>query len=216
MLNYPTYDALKKCRFILASTSPRRLEILNELGVPNIEVIPSDFEENVSKEGISPVEYVTQTALGKIESVYGKLTSNPLETLGLGTIILLASDTIVVNQGRIFEKPASKADQLENLKSFRENPIVNVITAIHIYRLEGGKRVSRASRSVSSQLTFDSKLTDQFLEAYVESEEGLLAAGGFKIQGLGGLLWSELQGDFRNVIGLPFKDTFELLEEILK
>lgn len=217
MLQYRVYERLKEYDFILASTSPRRYEILKELGIENIEIIPSDFEENVSKEGKTPQEYVAQTAFGKIDAVRERIAQDQeIENKRTKPILLLGADTIVVNSGKIFEKPKDKSSQLQNLYSFRLNPIVEVITAIYIYKInEQGITEAQVHKVVTSYLRFDKKLSDDFLQAYVDSEEGLNAAGGFKIQGIGGLLWTDCQGDYRNVIGLPFKDTFNLLENIL-
>ncbi|CAK7897548.1 dTTP/UTP pyrophosphatase [[Candida] anglica] len=210
MLNYSTYDKLKSYRFILASTSPRRKEILTDLGIANIEVIPSDFEENLPKT-LAPADYVAGTAHGKIDAVYNQIKESP------GSKIILASDTVVVNNGRIFEKPRNKEIQLATLQSFRENPIVSVMTAVVVYRLENGETSFLEESSVSeTRLTFDTSISDEFLRAYVDSEEGLQAAGGFKVQGLGGLLWTELQGEYQAVVGLPFKGTFTLLEKVLQ
>lgn len=214
MLQYTVYEKLKDYDFILASTSPRRYEILKDLGIENIEIIPSDFEENISKIGRTPREYVAETATGKINSVREKIQET--KTSRTKPIILLGADTIVVNNGRIYEKPADKAAQMQNFQFFKVNPLVEVITAIYIYRISAsGETEAQVHKVVTSTLRFDKDLSDEFLQAYIDSEEGLNAAGGFKIQGLGGLLWKDMQGDYRNIVGLPFKDTFTLLEKVL-
>lgn len=205
-MDYPLYAQLERCDFVLASTSPRRLEILRELGVPRIRVVAPNFAENLDKAG-TPEQYVTATALGKMELVW---------TAAGGPTVVLAADTVVVHEGHIFEKPATKTEQLRNLRRFRESRLpVRVITAVHVWGA-AGEREAKAARLAVTTLTFDRALSDAFLEAYVNSGEGTRAAGGFKIQGVGGLLWSDVRGDYRNVVGLPFRDTFGAIEEVLQ
>lgn len=204
-MDYPLYAQLERCDFVLASTSPRRLDILREMRVPHIRVVAPDFAENLDKAG-TPEEYVTATALGKMELVWPAAG---------GLTVVLAADTVVVHEGRIYEKPATQTEQLRHLRRFRESALpVRVITAVHVWG-RAGERVAKAARLAVTTLTFDRALSDAFLEAYVNSGEGTRAAGGFKIQGVGGLLWGDVRGDYRNVVGLPFKDTFEALEEVL-
>ena len=214
-MEFRTFQQLKKYRFVLGSTSPRRLEILGELGVTGIEVVPSNFEENVTKEGKSPEEYVLLTAQGKSDSVVEQVESKRAAPhLELQPTIILASDTVVVCNGQIFEKPDNPEQQFENLKYFRTHRDVNVKTAVIVTKIEGANKTTKQN-VVNTKLEFDQELLDDFLKAYVASGEGLAVAGGFKVQGMGGLLWLDMMGEYHNGVGLPFKGTYALLDAVL-
>lgn len=124
--------------------------------------------------------------------------------------IVLSADTIVVSNGKIFEKPTSKENQLSSLKYIRDGKYpIQVKTSVHIW-----SRGSHFSHLETTDLVMDyERVDDSFLQFYVDSMEAISAAGGFKIQGLGGLLFNRIDGDYNNVVGLPFTSTWRLLEK---
>lgn len=213
VLKHPIYDRLKAYQFVLASTSPRRLEILqNNLQIEGIKIIPSNFEENLLKEEHTCEQYVSNTSLGKGESVLRQLA----EQDGPDSIVL-SSDTIVTCNEEIFEKPLTKERQLEMFQKFRKHPDLQVITSVNVmkYTASSKEHITKSAVEIT-HLKFNDELSDEFLQCYVDSEEGILVAGGFKYQESGCLLFKSIEGDYFNIVGLPVVATFRLINEILQ
>jgi len=117
-LQIPTINHLRSRRTILASASPRRRQLLAQIGLTNIEVCPSSFAEDIDKRAVTPFQYVLETASAKALDVYQKEINNP--TKGDPEIII-AADTIVVGfGGQILEKPRSEREHIAMLKSLRD------------------------------------------------------------------------------------------------
>jgi len=144
-LNIPVLNALKGRRVILASASPRRKQLLaqvphytwpifilkiahtDQIGLTNLEIIPSSFAENLSK-SLSPFEYVLETATRKCMAVYEREVEN--ESKGEPALII-GADTIVVGHfGEILEKPRSEAEHIGMLKMLRDTGMHKVYTAV--------------------------------------------------------------------------------------
>lgn len=207
-MNFQLLRKLDKYKFVLGSSSPRRKEILSSnIGISDFVVVKSQFEENLPKTGITDVEYVLKTAGHKLGSILGQLTEAPH--------IVLVADTVVSCSGEIFEKPESPTRQMEMLLRYKEAPVA-VITALHICLVEQNEIVKKVSGHEITTLKFDSSLSDETLRDYVDSKEALDAAGGFKYQCTGSLLFTGINGDYFNVVGLPAKMTLRLLEQLLE
>lgn len=210
--NHPLYQKLEEYDFYLASTSPRRLEILlDNLKVQNIKVVPSEFEENLLKAETSPSVYVERTSKKKGEAVLKRLQNEG----DSDKFIVLSSDTIIACNNKVFEKPITKDVQLSFFHYYRLNPHLQVITSVNVIKYEAGSVIYRHGLEITD-LYFNEGLSDEFLQYYVDSEEGLNVAGGFKYQCLGSLLFKRLEGDYFNVVGLPVSKTFQVLEDALK
>lgn len=207
MINHPLYLELNKYTFVLASTSARRLEILNNnLQIRDIEIIASDFEENLSKSEYSNIDYVKNTALEKGKSVLKKLE----EKLFQNDYLILSSDTIISCNGKVYEKPGTKETQFQMFQDYKRNRELQVITSVNVFKTQGGSSKVFSDVAITT-LKFDDDLPDEFLHHYIESEEGLNVAGGFMYQSLGSLLFKSINGDYFNVVGLPVNTTFKLL-----
>ncbi|CUM50909.1 unnamed protein product [Debaryomyces fabryi] len=211
--SHPLYERLKQFQFVLASTSPRRLEILEKnLQIKDIEIMPSNFEENLLKEEHTCQEYVSNTSLGKGQAVVKQLISQN----GPSSIIL-SSDTIVTCNQEVFEKPQTKERQLEMFHKYHQHPDLEVITSVNIIKYDSVTKESIIKSAIEiTKLRFNDELSDEFLKYYVDSEEGLHVAGGFKYQELGCLLFKSIDGDYFNIVGLPAGTTFRLLSDILQ
>lgn len=197
---------LNRFKVVLGSTSARRLEILETCLKLKVTVEEPDFEENLSK-SLSPEEYVKQTSLGKLKSILKTKRDQPT--------IVICCDTIIDCNGNILEKPQTKSKQREMFNMYRQNPDIKVISCVNVAKIDQDQ-VSQLSESVTTILRFDSTIVDKIVELYIESEEGLNVAGGFKYQELGNVLFDSLHGDYFNVVGLPTKKTYELLSQISK
>lgn len=211
--NHPVHEQLKQYRLVLASTSPRRLEILqNNLQITDVVIMPSNFEENLLKKTHTCQEYVSNTSLGKGESVVKQLIMQD----GPSSIVV-SSDTIITCNGDIFEKPHTKERQFEMFQKYRLHPNLQVITSVNVIKYDAvTKDSSIKSANEITKLRFNDELSDEFLQYYIDSEEGLQVAGGFKFQQSGCLLFKSIDGDYFNIVGLPATTTFRLIIDILQ
>lgn len=211
--NHPLYDQLKQFQFILASTSPQRLEILQKnLQIKDITIMPSNFEENLLKEAHTCREYVSNTSLGK-----GKAVLKQLMSQNGPSSIILSSDTIITCNQEVFEKPHTKERQLEMFQKYRCHPYLEVMTSVNVIMYDSLTKDSIIKSAIEiTNLRFNDDLSNDFLQYYVESEEGLQVAGGFKFQEVGCLLFKSVEGDYFNIVGLPTSTTFHLLSDILQ
>ncbi|CCE78754.1 Piso0_000783 [Millerozyma farinosa CBS 7064] len=210
--NSLVHRKLQDYKFILASSSPRRLEILKtNLHIHDVTVIPSEFDEGLDKSKYSPEQYVSETAALKGDDVLKKTIPTADQSF-----ILLSSDTVIVCDGNIFEKPTTKERQWEMFQAYRKHPDVNVISAVRAIKYDTTThKVSSSSQVATTKLCFRANVTDDLLQDYIDSEEGLLAAGGFKFQESGCLLFSGIEGDYFNIVGLPVAATYQVLSELL-
>ncbi|HBX54271.1 Maf family protein [Pseudomonas sp. UBA2684] len=181
----------------LASGSPRRRELLTQIGVPFItQIVPID-ENSLPDE--SPSAYVERLARAKAQAGLAAL-DNPQEAVALG------ADTAVVLDGRILGKPADRAEALATLAALsgREHQVLTAVA------LAAPGKV--AARVVVSQVTFR-VLSPLEIAAYWASGEPQDKAGSYGIQGLAAVFVSQLQGSYSAVVGLPLCETAELLAE---
>lgn len=181
-------------RLILASASPRRAELLAQIGVP-FEVVPADIDET-PKPGEAPEAYVERLAREKALAVAGAESRLPV----------LGSDTSVVIGGDILGKPDSPASARSMLQRL-SGSTHQVITAVAV-AVPGRCHC----RVVTTNVTFR-PLSQAEIHAYVASGEPFDKAGGYGIQGLGGIFVCELKGSYSAVVGLPLCETAELLAE---
>jgi septum formation protein len=181
---------------VLASTSPRRRELLGQLGI-DFDVIAIAVEET-PRPGESPVAYVQRVAAEK--SARGQALAPP----GLA---ILAADTEVVLDGEIFGKPESlehARGMLQRL-SGRTHEVLSAVSLRH-----GGWHRERLS---VSRVTFR-EISPREIDAYWQSGEPFDKAGGYAIQGRGALFVRHLSGSFSGVMGLPLYETGLLLGEL--
>ena len=182
-------------RLYLASSSPRRRELLTQIGV-SYQVISIDVPEQRSA-GESPADYAQRLALEKARA--GHLAAED------SSIPVLGADTVVVLDDMVLEKPKDKSDGLAMLETL-SGKTHEVLSAV---ALVGEKEKIILNRSrVSFRET-----TAQEREAYWETGEPKDKAGGYAIQGLAAVFISKLEGSFSGVMGLPLFETAELLKE---
>ena len=179
-------------KFILASKSPRRREILADLGL-EFEIITADTDESCDL--TDPRAFVEELALRKGRAVADGLNEDT---------VVIASDTVVACGGKILGKPSDRADaarMLDMLSGSRHD----VISGIAL--------ISKGKEAVASEVThviFD-KLSDSDKEIYLNSDEPYDKAGAYAIQGLASMWIKGIEGDYFNVVGLPVKRLHDLL-----
>ncbi|KAL9138053.1 MAG: hypothetical protein Q9175_000751 [Cornicularia normoerica] len=214
-LNLPLINSLRDRRVILASASPRRKQLLAQIGLTKLEIKPSTLPEDLPK-SLAPFEYVLQTAAQKAMHVY----SSELDNTELGEpAVVLAADTIVVSlSGQVLEKPRSEADHIAMLKMLRNNGYHRVYTAVvAMAPLASARHPGYATESTVEETTvrFGRDISDEMLLAYVRTREGADKAGGYAIQGIGAILVERIEGSWDNVVGLPLRATLGLIEKVL-
>jgi len=182
----------------LASGSPRRRELLAQIGVP-FQVLSAAIDESV-RPGETAEHYVERLAREKAAAGLAALGDAAAGTCVLG------ADTSVVLDGRILGKPLDRDDALAMLAdlSGREH---QVLTAVSV--AESGHCVSRL---VTSRVRFR-VIPQAEREAYWATGEPLDKAGGYAIQGLGAVFVENIQGSYSAVVGLPLLETADLLGE---
>jgi septum formation protein len=186
-------------QIILASASPRRLELLGGLKLP-FTVIPADVDESFDPK-MTPEQVVTSLACLKAEHV-AKHKLNGQSSLVIG------ADTIVVLDGKILGKPNDDDEACAMLKLLAGN-CHKVFTGVAIYRPADGKQL--VDYAISS--VYIRNLEDKEISAYVKTGEPLDKAGSYALQGSGSAFVEKIEGCFTNVIGLPMPLTVKLLRQ---
>jgi septum formation protein len=174
----------------LASSSPRRRQLLEMLGIP-VRVVPPNVPE-VRRSLETPMDYVERLARDKALSVSGEL--------------VLGADTTVVVRDTLLEKPTDPADALRMLQQL-QGRTHQVVTSI---ALVADESVHQATDITN--VTFR-RVEDDFLAAYVATGEPMDKAGAYGIQGYGAALVERIEGDFFSVMGLPVRLVLNLMRE---
>ena len=181
---------------VLASTSPQRRAILDQLGIP-FEVIAPDYEEHDPPEADAE-QLVREHALGKARSVAELAGDRPV----------LGVDTTVVLGGRIYAKPADAGDAERMLEELggRTHAVVSGLALV----TPGWEHVD----AEHTRVTFR-PLTPRDLARYIATGEWAGRAGAYAIQGRGAALVERVEGDYLNVVGLPVATLLELESRLL-
>ena len=178
---------------VLASRSPRRIELIAQLGI-TADVVPADIDETPLA-GEEPAQYVKRLASSKARAVQERLATDAL---------VLGADTTVDLDGIIFGQPVDETEARRMLKAL----------SARTHRVHTGVAVIGPERSeslvVTSMVTFE-PVTDALLDWYIGTGEWQGKAGSYAIQGLGGTLVASTRGSMSNIIGLPLQETARLL-----
>jgi septum formation protein len=180
---------------ILASGSPRRQELLRDIGIP-FETMPSNVEEVVEWAEGEFEDYVQKLAVKKATAVSEE---NP-------DAVIIAADTIVVFEGEMYPKPSSK-ERAENFLRKFSGKTHSVFTGVCIL----GNGISTVFAE-ETKVTFK-KLDEPLIRVYVDSGDPMDKAGGYGIQTAGALLVEKIEGDYLNVVGLPLSKLVETLRK---
>lgn len=178
---------------VLASSSPRRTEILTAVGWP-FEAQPAHIDET-RLEGEPPEDFVSRLARGKAERVASA------RLFGL----VLGADTTVVVDGHILEKPRDEADARRMLRLMSER-WHEVLTGVALVSAESGRVAAGLERT---RVRF-AAMTDEEIAWHVETGSVLDKAGAYAIQGRAALFIEGIEGDYWNVVGLPVRLVYEL------
>ncbi|MBC8232041.1 septum formation inhibitor Maf [bacterium] len=188
--NYP--------RLILASASPRREQLLNQVGL-DFEVIPSNFDESRVCTS-NPTESAQQAAIAKAIAVAKKLSEG----------IVIGADTIVVSAGEVMGKPKDQSDAVKMLKQLSGKKH-EVITGVALVNARDNREY------VWSEATsvWFRKLSDIEIKEYVESRHPMDKAGAYGIQGRAAAFVEKIEGCYFNVVGLPLASLVAKLKRFM-
>jgi septum formation protein len=192
---------IRAARLALASGSPRRLALLQQIGVEPDALLPADLDESPGRNE-SPRKLAARLALEKARE--GAKTANSREELQGAYVI--GADTVVCVGRRVLPKceTSEDADLCLRLLSGRAH---RVYTGVTVIDPAGRER----SRLVESRLRFK-RLSGKEIESYLASREWLGKAGGYAIQGIAGAFVVKLVGSYTGVVGLPLQETMALLD----
>lgn len=184
-------------KFILASQSSRRAELLRQLGL-EFEILPSKVDEN-SISRANPRNYVRKLAQLKARTVAKQFKEG----------VIIGADTMVLVDGHLYGKPKDKEDAIKTLNAL-DGKVHKVISGVCVINKYSGKSVTKI---VTTQVKFR-KLNHELINWYVGTGEPFEKAGSYAIQGKGSILIEWVKGDFYNVMGLPLFTLATILEEM--
>lgn len=213
-----------KKRVILGSASPRRKELLEQIGM-EFEIVVSDAEEYY--ESILPEEIVKELAVKKAENVaeelmrredeYKKVTSaGSAEACkrNLQNVLIIGADTIVVRDGEILGKPSDEEAAFHMLKSL-QGRMHQVYTGVALLDFDGdGKRYT--INHAEETRVYVHEMTDEEIHGYIAVGESMDKAGAYGIQGKFAAYIDRIEGDFYNVVGMPTAYLYQAVKRRLK
>lgn len=186
-------------KIILASASPRRIELLKQIGI-DFSVIPANIDESIEgylEAGKYSVEMSRRKALAVAESLQGEIEEN---------IFVLGADTVVSVDGIIFGKPTDGSDALRMLKIL-ENGWHKVTTGLTLVKPKNMEVLSEAETTRVKMASY----SEGFLSRYLSTKEPYDKAGSYAIQGYGSLMVECIEGCYFNVMGLPIYRLSQML-----
>lgn len=203
-------NELNKTKLILASTSPRRKELLEQVGL-KFEVITSECDESTSEN--NPSKLVTVLANKKAKAV-AKVCCENKEFLKVNNnFVVIGADTIVALDKQILGKPKNEEEALEMLMEL-SGKIHQVYTGVSIQVFKEGKIISKYFYEKTDVKMYE--FNEKEALDYIATGEPLDKAGSYGIQGLGAILVKEIKGDYNTVVGLPVARVYRELINFLK
>lgn len=178
---------MSKTFFVLASKSPRRKELLKNIGI-DAEIMPANVDEDAYK-NLPPEKMVTELAMIKANNVARHFRENT---------IVIGADTCVCLNGEIFGKPIDENDARRMLRALSGNTH-EVYTGYCVVNCSDGVSVARCEKTL---VTFRT-LTEEEIDTYIKTREPMDKAGAYGIQEKGSKFVEKIDGDYFNVVGLP-------------
>ncbi len=187
-------------KIILASTSPRRKQLLDELGIV-FDIVSPDYDECIINKPFS-YDLTEQTAINKAESVKLKINVSS---------VIIAADTVVVFDNIILGKPKNYDEAMKILCRLSDNTH-KVVTSVCITDKDTNNQIVR---SETSEVTFN-KIKTEEIEKYIKEFQPFDKAGAYGIQEIPSHFIKEIKGEYSNIVGLPLKIVERMLKEITK
>lgn len=200
-------EAIREAKIVLASSSPRRTEILNNILGLNASIVPSTFPEDLDKSKFTPKEYVEENAKLKALEVWERLLSEPIVAAHATRYnfpsLIVGADTVVVHDATILEKPKSveAAKAMLHSLSGRTHEVCTGVALVYAPMEDDGE--PHVVTFVETTTVHFAELSAGNIDAYVASGEPMDKAGGYGIQARGGAFVSGISGCYYNVMGFP-------------
>lgn len=189
-------------RIILASGSPRRRELLEQIGL-EFEVIPAAGEEKVTKQDAA--EAVEELSRQKAEEVAGRIEDS--------RAVILGADTVVCLDGRIMGKPKNREDARFMIGQIQGRSH-SVFTGVTVLVKESEKEIICHTFSCETKVHVY-PMQKQEIEDYLDTGEAMDKAGAYGIQGRFAAWVSSIEGDYNNVVGLPVSAVWQVLKKYM-
>ena len=190
-------------RYVLASGSPRRRELLAKV-IPNYEVIPAVGDENA--DNTEPSKMVEELSFKKASEIFHKIFTNETDRL-----VVIGADTVVSYNRRVLGKPADRADATRMIRDLSGNTHAVYTGVTVFYTDENGEAKSFTFHEET--LVDVAPMTDKEIETYVATGEPDDKAGGYGVQGQFAIFISGIRGDYYNVVGLPIARLYHEMQE---
>lgn len=184
-------------KLILASGSPRRIELLKEEGF-EFDIIKSNYIEDMTLP-MSPKELAKHLSLGKVKDVAQYVFENA---------VILGADTFVVFKGKVLGKPTSKEDAAEILSQLSAHTH-SVVTGFTLFDT---KTKDVYQQAIESEITFR-EISKEEIDAYIATGEPMDKAGAYAIQGGAKKFVEEVSGSITNIVGLPMDEVLTALDD---
>ena len=184
-------------KIILASTSPRRQELMSRLKI-DFEIVDSGYDEDMSLKK-TPITLAKFLSLGKAKAVADRYKNS----------IIIAADTFVAFENKVMGKPHTAEVATKMLRSL-SGKTAQIITGLAIIDTTTNKCFSEVE---VGKVKFK-KLSKSEIENYIKSGECLDRAGAFEVQGLGGVMIEKISGDFNSIVGLPLFKVAKILTKL--
>lgn len=200
---------MNRIRIILASASPRRRELLAQIGL-TFEVIPAAGDEAaVSRE---PSRLVMELSGGKAAEIFGRLSKE--RTLGMEDHLVIGADTLVVCNGHVMGKPEDekKAVEMLSLLQGRTHQVYTGVTLICQKQIQDPVEVSFYEKTDVTMYP----MSGEEIRGYVKTGEPMDKAGAYGIQGKCAAFIKEIHGDYNNVVGLPVGRLYQEMKKLLQ
>lgn len=194
-------------KIILASASPRRRELLSQIGL-EFEVRPGNMEE-ITKSRI-PSQMVLELSEGKAMNVFARLSEEEQ-----GTFIVIGADTVVAFGDQIMGKPENDKRAVEMLSCLQGNTHQVYTGVTLVGHKRAGKELFKVSFFEKTDVTMY-PMSRTEIEAYVDTGEPMDKAGAYGIQGRCAAFIKEIRGDYNNVVGLPTGRLYQELKKLNK
>lgn len=214
-------ESMKK-RIILGSASPRRRELLEQIGI-EFEIVVSDAREHYKS--TRPEDIVRELALMKAEHVAKEVERREKERAeqasipGLDTgeahlrnVVILGADTIVVRDGQILGKPSDEEAAFSMLKSL-QGRMHQVYTGVAVLDFDGSGSLRTISHAEETKV-YVHEMTDEEIRRYIAAGESMDKAGAYGVQGRFAAYIDRIEGDYYNVVGLPVAYLYHTVKEL--
>lgn len=200
-----------KTVLVLASASPRRFDLLSQLGYQP-QRLPVDIDESVDPQEL-PISYVKRMAQEKLDAALQQLNEQAEvagSSVNSSRQIVLAGDTICIKDNEILTKPVDFAD-FQRMMTLMSGTVHTVVSSFALGELKGGV-VSMLNLEVVKTGVYFKEMSAQEIGAYWDTQEPLDKAGGYGIQGLGAVFVERIEGSYSNVVGLPLMEVHSALK----